>query len=261
MAHKASFLKRGSYVVVAIIRLSCKWASVSRYLYFDLMYTMQENVVSHTYVERGPKLNKSFCSFILQHAYFFGAFNHKLAKSESSNWIFWFSSSCNSATSKAKSPQASASTRNGNWTCRHDTSSLRKCSLKFACKFVNYWTRSCFTLGNDISLSVVARTSLSCGNKPKSPVFARVMEIASLLTKARMEVCSSNTHLPRPCSEIFSSFSFSKTSVKSARQAMNRSEKSCIFIFPVVQETFYFIPEDKTLQCTTAWKPPHSRVK
>ena len=159
MAHKASFLKRGSYLVVAIIRLSCKWASVSRFLYFDFMYTMHENVASHTNVD--PNWTRAFVASFFIHAYLFGALKQKLAKSESSNRIFWFSYACNSATSYAKSPQASASTRNGNWTCRYYTStSSRKRSLKFACKFVKYWTRSCFTLGNDISLSVVARNSL-----------------------------------------------------------------------------------------------------
>ena len=158
VAHKGSFLKRGSYVVVAIIRLSCKWASVSRFLYFDLMYTMHENVASHTYVD--PNWTRAFVASIFKHAYFFAAFNHKLAKSEFSNWIFWFSFVCNSATSNAKSSQASASTRNGNWTCQYDTSSSGKRSLKFTCKFVKYWTRSCFTLGKDISLSVVARNYL-----------------------------------------------------------------------------------------------------
>ena len=121
MAHKASFLKRSSYVVVTIIRLSCKWASVSRFLYFDLMHTMHENVASHTFVD--PNWTRAFLASFLKHAYFFGAFNQKLAKLESSNWNFWLSSACNSATSKAKSPQASASTRNGNWTCQYDTSS------------------------------------------------------------------------------------------------------------------------------------------
>jgi len=49
MAHKASFLKLGLHVVVSITRLSCNWASVSRFLYFDLMYNMHENVASHTH--------------------------------------------------------------------------------------------------------------------------------------------------------------------------------------------------------------------
>ena len=118
---KASFLKRGSYAVVAVIKLSCKWMSVSRFLYFDLMYTMHENVASHTYVD--PHRTRAFVASFFKYAYFFGAFNQKLAKLESSNWIFWFLSACSSATSEAKSPQASASTRNGSWTYRYDTSS------------------------------------------------------------------------------------------------------------------------------------------
>jgi len=159
MAHKASFLKRGSYVVVAIIRLSCKWASMSRFRYFGLMCTMHENVASHTFVD--PNWTRAVVASFFKHAYIFGAFNQKQAKSESSNWIFWFSSACNSATSKVKWPQASASTRHGNWTCRYDTSfSSGKGCLKFAFKFVEYRTRSFLTLGNDISLSVVARNSL-----------------------------------------------------------------------------------------------------
>jgi len=132
MAHKASFLKRSSYAIVAIIRLSCKWASVSRFLYSDWMYnTMHENVASHTYVD--PNCTRAFVASFFKHANFFGAFNQKLAKWASSNWIFWFLSAWYSATSKAKSPQASASTRNGNWTCWYNiSSSSGKRSLKFA---------------------------------------------------------------------------------------------------------------------------------
>ena len=94
MAHKASFLKHGTYMVVAIIRLSYKWASVSRFLYSDLMYTMHENVASHTYVD--PNWTRAFVASFFKHAYFFGAFNQKVAKLESLNWIFCFSSACNS---------------------------------------------------------------------------------------------------------------------------------------------------------------------
>ena len=89
MAHKASFLKRSSYAIVAIIRLSCKWASVSRFLYSDWMYnTMHENVASHTYVD--PNCTRAFVASFFKHANFFGAFNQKLAKWASSNWIFGF---------------------------------------------------------------------------------------------------------------------------------------------------------------------------
>ena len=110
---------------------------------------------------RDPNWTRAFVASFFKRAYFFGAFNQKLAKLESSKWIFWFSSAYNYATSNAKLPQASTSTQNGNWTCQYNTSSSSwKHSLKFACKFVKYWTRSCFTLGNNISLSVVARNSL-----------------------------------------------------------------------------------------------------
>ena len=73
---------------------------------------------------------------------------------------------------------------------------------------------------------------IPCGavSKSKSSVFARVPKIVRLLTKARLEVCSVNTHLPRPCNEIFS---FSKSTVKTARRAMNSSaEKKLHFYFP-----------------------------
>jgi len=50
--------------------------------------------------------------------------------------------------------------------------------------------------------------------------------------------------------------------VSQERKASNEQiiwKKSCSFIFPFVQEIFYFIPEDKnSLRCTTAWKPPDS---
>jgi len=87
---KEPFWKRSSFVAVAIISLSCKWALVSRFLYFDMGYTMPINVASHIYVD--PNWTRAFVASFFKDAYFFAAFNQNLAKLESSNSIFWFSS-------------------------------------------------------------------------------------------------------------------------------------------------------------------------
>jgi len=70
------------------IRFSCKWASVSRFPYFDLMYTLHKNVASNTYVD--PIWTRVFVASFFQTCILFGAVKPKLAKLESSNRIFWF---------------------------------------------------------------------------------------------------------------------------------------------------------------------------
>jgi len=60
-----------------------------------------------------PNWTRAFVASFFKLAYFFGAFNQKLAKSESSNWIFWFSSACNSATSNVSALQSSFLWPNG----------------------------------------------------------------------------------------------------------------------------------------------------
>jgi len=80
--------RRGQEGLAPCLSFSFKWASVSRFLYFDVMYTMHENVASCKYVD--PNWPKAFVASFFKHAYFFGAFNQKLDKSKSLNWIFLF---------------------------------------------------------------------------------------------------------------------------------------------------------------------------
>jgi len=63
MAHKPRFWSLAHMRCSCIIRLPCKWASVSRFLYFDLMYTMHENVTANTYVDANwtSAVVASFC--------------------------------------------------------------------------------------------------------------------------------------------------------------------------------------------------------
>ena len=64
MAHKARFWSLAHVRYSCIIRLSCKWASVSRFLCFDLMYTRHDNVASNTYVD--PNWTRAFAASFFQ---------------------------------------------------------------------------------------------------------------------------------------------------------------------------------------------------